>query len=126
MVGSCSVSKGQEHEKVKEQVPAKEQEKEEENEKENSPMRPQKLKQGGYSCMGCIQVISYMENWAQVSENEDEIEGILESVCALVEMFEDVCDQIIMAGVPQVVHWIETNQHPADICATLGFCGEQA
>jgi len=88
--------------------------------------KPQKV--AGVSdstCTGCEQVIGLMENWLANSNTESQIETYLETFCALVPGFEQTCDAIAQAGVPDVVNWIIQNENATVVCQQLGLCSSE-
>jgi len=73
-------------------------------------------------CGLCETLIQYIEGLVENNSTVQEIEQELETICALVPAYQQVCDQIVEQGVPQIVQWIEQNETPEEVCTQLGLC----
>jgi len=76
-------------------------------------------------CSDCESVIGHIENWMNATSNQGEIITTVEIVCTFMPEWESVCDNIIDAGVPDVIQWIEEEENSTVVCGQLGMCGTQ-
>jgi len=73
-------------------------------------------------CGLCETLIQYIEGLVESNATVSEIEQELETICSLVPAYQQVCDQIVEQGVPQIITWIEQNETPEEVCTQLGLC----
>jgi len=77
-------------------------------------------------CGLCETLIQYIEGLMEQNATVTEIEQELEVICSVFPAFQQVCDQIVEQGVPQIITWIEQNEDPQEICTQLGLCTSKA
>jgi len=76
-------------------------------------------------CGLCETLIQYIEGLVEANTTVEEIEQELETICSLVPAYQQVCDQIVEQGVPQIIQWIEQNETPQQVCTQLGLCSSK-
>lgn len=77
----------------------------------------------GIYCVVCDTIISYVEKWIAEDKTDQEIEAMLEDVCALLPAdYETVCDSEIKNYTPLIIEYIEQELPPDTICALVGLC----
>lgn len=77
----------------------------------------------GDSCATCEMIVSYAEQWISSGATEAEIEDLLEAVCNALPAFQQACDAIVEAGIPQFINWVIQNENATVVCNQLGLCG---
>jgi len=79
----------------------------------------------GAECGSCEEVISVIENWLNIADNQAEVVQTVEVVCTYMPGWETTCDAIVAAGVPDVVNWIDTYENATQVCNQLGLCASK-
>jgi len=73
-------------------------------------------------CSGCEDIIGYVEQWLENTNNQQDVVSAIEVVCTYMPGWESTCDAIIAAGVPDVVNWVETYENKTTVCVQLELC----
>jgi len=73
-------------------------------------------------CSTCEALVGIIEQFVENNASISEIEQYLEQLCSLVPAFQTVCDQLVTTGIPQIVHWLQQNESPQQVCTQLGLC----
>jgi saposin len=74
-------------------------------------------------CAYCELLIGAIEAWLDAGANQEAIEADLEKLCALIPGIQSTCDAIVVAGIPQIINWIETYENNTIVCQQIGMCG---
>jgi len=85
-------------------------------------LTPPKKVSDDAECDTCEEIIGYIENWLENSNNEQEVITAVEVVCTYMPGWETTCDAIIAAGIPEVISWIASNENSTVVCVQLGLC----
>jgi len=73
-------------------------------------------------CDICQTLIGAIEDWMENNKTETQIIDDFETLCYLVPLWTDVCDQIVVYGVDKVIAYIENDQPPSVVCGEIGIC----
>jgi len=84
--------------------------------------KPAPLPKDDIECESCEEVISVIEQWLENSDNQQTVVEAVEIVCTYMPDWEQTCDAIVEAGVPEVITWIETYENETVVCGQLGLC----
>jgi len=76
-------------------------------------------------CTLCELVISSVEKWLREKKTEEEIEKLLDQVCALFGSFRSQCDEFVDAYLDLAIQYIENNLPPEKFCAMINACPKQ-
>jgi len=87
--------------------------------------RPQVFFQESYQCVGCQYLVSALEAYVLSAANPASVEKQLEQLCSYVPSFQTACDQIVDAGVQNVLKWVET-ENSTVVCQKLKACSVAA
>jgi len=74
-------------------------------------------------CDICETLILAIEGWMNENKTVTQIEADVDTICALVPAFEQVCDAFANQGIVNIIQWIDNNESPATVCSQLGLCG---
>jgi len=85
-----------------------------------APAKPQD------NCDDCVSLVGYIENWVENNATEAEIVQYLDTVCALIPQYQDVCDLIVATEVPAIIQYLQQNQPPSVVCQEIGICTSRA
>ena len=79
---------------------------------------------GGIVCTACEEVIGYVEDWIDANKTIEEIEVLLDELCADLGggIFTTVCEQIVAYGVDEIYQYLEDNWTPEEVCVELSLC----
>jgi saposin len=86
------------------------------------PQPPKPKVNDDAECDVCEEVIGYIENWLANSDDQEQVITAVEVVCTYMPEWENTCDAIIAAGVPEVINWILTYENNTVVCGQLGLC----
>jgi len=78
------------------------------------------------NCGTCELLVTGIESWLSNNATEAEIEANLQQLCALVPAFSTVCDQYIVAYLPQIINYLDQNYNPQQVCTYIGLCSSKA
>eukprot|EP00026_Physarum_polycephalum_P015257 Phypoly_transcript_15895.p2 GENE.Phypoly_transcript_15895~~Phypoly_transcript_15895.p2 ORF type:complete len:113 (+),score=18.60 Phypoly_transcript_15895:545-883(+) len=67
-------------------------------------------------CEACHVIVNAIDSWLAENSTVGYVDARLFKVCALIPHAAKTCDAIVVAGVPQVINWIETNETPEIAC----------
>jgi len=74
-------------------------------------------------CDECEMAVSTIETWLDNTNNQADVVTAVEVVCTYMPSWTSTCDAMIVAGVPSVVNWIDTNENSTVVCGQLELCG---
>eukprot|EP01111_Echinosteliopsis_oligospora_P010304 TRINITY_DN317_c0_g1_i1.p1 TRINITY_DN317_c0_g1~~TRINITY_DN317_c0_g1_i1.p1 ORF type:complete len:116 (-),score=25.85 TRINITY_DN317_c0_g1_i1:41-388(-) len=68
-------------------------------------------------CEVCHAVVYAFDDWLQENKTESFLEVKLEDICKLLgSKGASTCDAIVVAGIPQVIEWVENAETPDEAC----------
>jgi len=73
-------------------------------------------------CSECEEFVSYIEEWMDNSENEQDIITTVEVICTYFPEWESACDMFVEYGVDDVVDIIEKEENATVVCGQVGAC----
>jgi len=73
-------------------------------------------------CSTCTTLVGFAEEWALSNYTATEIENYLEYICQFIPDYQQQCDQIIVAEVPQILASLEQDESPQQVCTQLELC----
>jgi len=77
-------------------------------------------------CSVCKAIVGFVESYLEQNQTVKQIEAQLDQACALTGPYEAECKALVHQYLPEMIHYVEKKEPPAEVCARIGVCTKQA
>jgi len=76
----------------------------------------------GDNCSTCTFVVSLIESYVENNGTINQIIADVEKACSIIPGIQPICDQLVAAGIQQIINYINQDLSPTQICTLLKLC----